>query len=158
VRDEWILRTLGDFKGLPHRIEFVRKVNGVGWYNDSIATTPESVMVALDAFECPRIVIAGGYDKKLPFDELGRRLTRQAKAAVLIGVCAEQIRKAILDGGGSPEMIHMAGNSMAEAVRIAASLASAGDVVLMSPACASYDMFENYRHRAQVFCDLVQAL
>ena len=158
VRDEWILSTLGDFKGLPHRLELVRRVNRVEWYNDSIATTPESVIVALEAFECPRIVIAGGYDKKLPFDELGRRMARQAKAAVLIGVCAEKIRKSILDGGGSSEMIHMAGNSMAEAVGIAASLASPGDVVLMSPACASYDMFENFQHRAQVFRDLVQAL
>jgi len=158
VKDESILKHLADFKGLPHRLELVRKVNGVGWYNDSIATTPESVIVAIDAFECPRIIIAGGYDKKLPFDELGRRIAKQAKAAVLIGVCAEKIKKATLDGGGKPEMIHMAGNSMAEAVRIAAGLAAPGDVVLMSPACASYDMFENFQHRAQVFRDLVNAL
>jgi UDP-N-acetylmuramoylalanine--D-glutamate ligase len=158
VTDASILKTLADFKGLPHRIELVRKLGGVAWYNDSIATTPESVMVALDAFECPRIVIAGGYDKKLPFDELGRRMAKQAKAVVLIGVCAEKIKKAVLEGGGKPEMLHMAGNSMAEAVRISAQLAAPGDVVLMSPACASYDMFENFEHRAQVFRDLVAAL
>jgi UDP-N-acetylmuramoylalanine--D-glutamate ligase len=158
VTDESVLKTLADFKGLPHRIELVRKVGGVGWYNDSIATTPESVMVALDAFDCPRIVIAGGYDKKLPFDELGRRMARQAKAVVLIGVCAEKIKKAVLDAGGAPTMLHMAGDSMQEAVEISASLASPGDVVLMSPACASYDMFTNFEHRAQVFRDLVNAL
>jgi UDP-N-acetylmuramoylalanine--D-glutamate ligase len=158
VTDESVLKTLGDFKGLPHRIELVRKVGGVGWYNDSIATTPESVMVALDAFECPRVIIAGGYDKKLPFDELGRRMAKQAKAVVLIGVCAEKIKKAVLDGGGSPSMIHMAGNSMADAVSIAAKLSAPGDVVLMSPACASYDMFTNFEHRAQVFRDLVNKL
>jgi UDP-N-acetylmuramoylalanine--D-glutamate ligase len=158
VTDASIERTLADFKGLPHRIELVRKVNGVGWYNDSIATTPESVMVALDAFECPRIIIAGGYDKKLPFDELGRRMAKQAKAVVLIGVCAEKIRKAVLDAGGSDSMIHMAGNSMEEAVKASARLAAPGDVVLMSPACASYDMFTNFEHRAQVFRDLVNAL
>jgi UDP-N-acetylmuramoylalanine--D-glutamate ligase len=158
VSDESILKTLAAFKGLPHRLELVRKVGGVAYYNDSIATTPESVMVALDAFECPRIIIAGGYDKKLPFDELGRRMAKQAKAVVLIGVCAEKIKKAVLDGGGSPSMIHMAGNSMEEAVKISAKLAAPGDVVLMSPACASYDMFTNFEHRAQVFRDLVNAL
>jgi UDP-N-acetylmuramoylalanine--D-glutamate ligase len=158
VTDDSILKTLADFKGLPHRLELVRKVGGIGWYNDSIATTPESVMVALDAFECPRIIIAGGYDKKLPFDELGRRMAKQAKAVVLIGVCAEKIKKAVLDAGGSPSMIHMAGNSMEKAVEISASLAAPGDVVLMSPACASYDMFTNFEHRAQVFRDLVKAL
>jgi UDP-N-acetylmuramoylalanine--D-glutamate ligase len=158
VSDESILKTLGQFKGLPHRIELVRKVNGVGYYNDSIATTPESVMVALDAFEAPRIIIAGGYDKKLPFDELGRRMAKQAKAVVLIGVCAEKIKKAILDGGGSPDIIHMAGTSMADAVSIAAKLAAPGDVVLMSPACASYDMFENFEHRGQTFRDMVAKL
>ncbi|MBM4030048.1 MAG: UDP-N-acetylmuramoyl-L-alanine--D-glutamate ligase [Planctomycetes bacterium] len=183
VSDASIRACLPDFKALPHRLELVGEIGGVRWYNDSKATTPEGTMVALSAFECPKILIAGGYDKHTPFDELGRRIAAEAKAAILIGQTAGQIADAIRvacekrghspfparDGSSgqpagekaecplfSPD-VRMAG-SLAEAVALARQLAAPGDVVLLSPACASYDMFENYQQRGRLFAELVNEL
>lgn len=148
---------LSDFRALPHRLELVAALNGVRWYNDSKATTPEGTMVALSAFECPKILIAGGYDKHTPFEELGRRIAASAKAAILIGQTAGQIadgiRAASHDGRGTE--VRFAG-SLAEAVDVARQIAVAGDAVLLSPACASYDMFENYQQRGHLFAELVR--
>ncbi len=114
-------------------------------------------MVALSAFEGPKILIAGGYDKHTPFDELGRRISTSAKAALLIGQTAQQIASAVraaapVSGGVE---VRFAG-SLAEAVELADRLAAPGDVVLLSPACASYDMFENYQQRGRMFADLAR--
>ncbi|KPK43314.1 MAG: hypothetical protein AMJ65_06130 [Phycisphaerae bacterium SG8_4] len=152
VDDTRIKACLPSFKGLPHRLEFVEDIDGVRWYNDSIATTPQSAIAALEAFDEPIIIIAGGYDKKLPFDELGEAITQKAKAAILIGQTASSIASTIHET--KIEFV----NSLAEAVEMARSLADAGDVVLLSPACASYDMFENFQHRGGAFMKLVRAL
>jgi UDP-N-acetylmuramoylalanine--D-glutamate ligase len=152
VDDEQIKSCLPSFKGLPHRLEIVAEINGVRWYNDSIATTPQSAIVALEAFDEPVIIIAGGYDKKLPFDELGARITEKAKAAILLGQTASKIASTIDDT--RIELV----NSLAEAVHTARRLAESGDVVLLSPACASYDMFDNFQQRGHEFMRLVQAL
>ncbi len=159
VSDPSILACLGDFKALPDRLELVGNCNGIRWYNDSKATTPEGTMVALSAFECPKILIAGGYDKHTPFDELGERIASNAKAAILIGQTAGQIAAAIRsaspkDGGAD---VRLAG-SLAEAVELAHQLAHPGDVVLLSPACASYDMFENYQQRGRLFAEFVRRI
>ena len=135
------------------------EAHGVRWYNDSKATTPEGTMVALSAFECPKILIAGGYDKHTPFDELGRRIAADAKAAILIGQTAGQIADAIRaasreEGNAN---VHRAG-SLEDAVRLAYQLAAPGDVVLLSPACASYDMFENYQRRGRLFAEFVRRI
>lgn len=151
VSDQAIAACLPDFKALPHRLELVAEGRGVRWYNDSKATTPEGTMVALSAFDCPKILIAGGYDKHTPFDELGARIAAGAKAAILIGQTAHAIAGAIEKARvGRGMEIRFAG-SLAEAVELAGSLAEAGDVVLLSPACASYDMFENYQQRGRQF-------
>lgn len=157
--DRSIRDCLAEFKALPHRLELVGSRNSVRWYNDSKATTPEGTMVALSAFECPKILIAGGYDKHTPFDELGKRIASAAKAAILIGQTAGQIADAIraTSENGHVANVQFAG-SLAEAVEIANRIASPGDVVLLSPACASYDMFENYQQRGRLFADLVQRL
>ena len=167
VDDARIKSCLPEFKSLPHRLEFVKEMNGVRWYNDSIATTPQSAIAALEAFDEPVIIIAGGYDKKLPFDELGRVIAEKAKAVILIGQTAQNIRCAILDARYSmrdqresrienPESrIHIA-NSLAQAVHEADRLAESGDVVLLSPACASYDMFDNFQQRGGEFMKLVR--
>ncbi len=150
---------LPDFKALPDRLELVADAKGVRWYNDSKATTPEGTMVALSAFECPKIILAGGYDKHTPFDELGKRIATSAKAAILIGQTAQQIANAIraaAPGDGGTE-VRFAG-SLAEAVELADRLAVPGDVVLLSPACASYDMFENYQQRGRMFADLARRI
>jgi len=173
VDDEQIETCLPRFKALPHGLEFVAEVNGVRWYNDSIATTPQSAIAALEAFDEPVIIIAGGYDKKLPFDELGARIAGKAKAAVLIGQTAQKIVDAISNTAMSlrakrsnlkPHNTQRAMRdvrvsrvrSFAEAVETAHRVAESGDVVLLSPACASYDMFDNFQQRGSEFVKLVR--
>jgi UDP-N-acetylmuramoylalanine--D-glutamate ligase len=175
--DDSIKTCLPEFKALPHRLELVARINGVCWYNDSKATTPQSTIAALEAFDQPIIIIAGGYDKHLPFDQFGQKIAEKAKAAILIGQTAPKIADAISDAKlslrgaqrrcnlntGAASIEHRESrietvDSLAEAVELAAKLASAGDVVLLSPACASYDMFENYEHRGREFSRLVQKM
>lgn len=157
VADRAIAAALPDFRALPHRLELVATKNGARWYNDSIATTPQSAIVALEAFEEPKIIIAGGYDKKLPFDELGEKIARRAKAAVLMGQTADKIADAIQAAAPDPSQLRTErASSLAHAVDIAGRLAARGDIVLLSPACASYDMFENFQQRGRMFVDLVR--
>ena len=158
LSDAQILAALPSFKGLPHRLELVGEFAGVRWYNDSIATTGPSTIAALDAFGCPIVLIAGGYDKKLPFDELGRVIARKAKAAVLIGQTAAKIAAAIEAGRDSTQAAPTVRTaaSLAEAVDTARQLAEAGDAVVLSPACASYDMFTNFQHRGDQFSRLAR--
>ncbi len=157
VTDEQTAESAGTFETLPHRLELVAEIDGVSWYNDSIATTPASTVAALDAFEAPKIIIAGGYDKGLSFDELAEKVAQKAKAAILIGKTAGKIAEAIHTAGKTNVRVEFAG-SMAEAVNYASTLAQSGDIVLLSPACASYDMFTNFRERGEVFAELVRAL
>jgi len=155
--DEHIKKSLPEFKPLPHRLEFIAEINGVSWYSDSIATTPQSAIAALEAFDKPKIIIAGGYDKNLPFDELGQKIAANAKTAVLLGQTASKIASAIQLFPQAGTKIQVV-NSLSEAVQSAAHFAEPGDVVLLSPACASYDMFENFQHRGQEFTKLVRAI
>ncbi len=164
IDDNSIKKALPDFKALPHRLELVEEINGVSWYNDSKATTPQSAISALEAFEQPVIIIAGGYDKNLPFDEFGQNIAENAKAAILIGQTAQKIADAICKTQDSRhktqdrelkthiEIVE----SLAEAVQLAARLAVNGDIVLLSPACASYDMFDNFEQRGQKFTEFVR--
>jgi len=150
---------LSEFKPLPHRLEFAGQINGVCWYNDSKATTPQSAVAALEAFDRPIIIIAGGYDKNLSFEELGRTIARKAKAAILMGQTAEKIANAVrhLSCAECNTQIIIV-DSMQQAVESADNLAVCGDIVLLSPACASYDMFDNFQQRGQQFVKLVKAL
>ncbi len=177
IDDDSIRNSLPAFKPLPHRLELIGRINGVSWYNDSIATTPQSAIAALDAFDQPKIIIAGGYDKNLPFDELGQKIAANAKAAILIGQTAPKIASAIHNAKMSLRGAERRSNlnqrdtrheiqetrveivdSLTKAVQLAARLAVSGDVVLLSPACASYDMFDNFQHRGQEFIRHVRAL
>jgi UDP-N-acetylmuramoylalanine--D-glutamate ligase len=153
VTDKQIIRCLPAFKALPHRLQLVGEARGVRWYNDSKATTPDSSIVALEAFDSP-IIIAGGYDKHIPFDEFGAKIARKAKAAILIGQTASVIGKIIQNHPQNKAQVRFA-KTLEEAVLLANNLAVEGDAVLLSPACASYDMFENYEQRGQQFIDLV---
>lgn len=145
-----LLEAIAGFQGLEHRMQFVAEVNGVRWYNDSKATTPISTMAALNGIEEPKILIAGGYDKHIGFEELGRCIAARCKAVVLIGQTADKILDAVKAAGPSKAVIRKAA-SMEEAVLLCSKMAQKGDVVLMSPACASYDMFKNYQERGTVF-------
>jgi len=169
VTDEQIRSCLAAFKPLAHRLELVAESKGVRWYNDSIATTPESAIAALEAFDEPKIIIAGGYDKKLSFDELGLEIAAKAKAAILIGATAKKIAEAIAKklatevtvlgtpyGENTEKKVKVEiVDSLTKAVESAKNLAVSGDVVLLSPACASYDMFDNFQQRGEEFVRLV---
>jgi UDP-N-acetylmuramoylalanine--D-glutamate ligase len=157
VTDECIAEAVGKFKGLDNRLQLVAEFNGVRWYDDSIATTPASTIVALEAFSELKIIIAGGYDKGIDFAALGEAIGNMAKAAVLIGNTAEKIAASIRKYRDGKIPVKFA-DSMKDAVSIANGLAGVGDVVLLSPACASYDMFDNYRARGKVFCGAVKLL
>lgn len=155
IEDYRIIKSLPKFKALPHRLEFIAEIKGVKWYNDSKATTPESAITAIEAFDQPIIIIAGGYDKNIPFDEFGQKIAEKAKAAILLGQTAQKIANAITACPKTKTKIEIV-NSLSKAAELAKQLAVNGDVVLLSPACASYDMFKNYEQRGNDFCKLVR--
>lgn len=141
------------FPGVEHRIEFVRALNGVEYYNDSKATNVDATLKAIDAFPGHLWIILGGKDKGSDYRPLREPLARKAKAALLIGKAAEKIGSELT--GAVPLA---ACGTMSEAVRHARAGAESGDVVLLAPACASFDQFENFEHRGRVFKQLVAEL
>ncbi|MDO8142656.1 MAG: UDP-N-acetylmuramoyl-L-alanine--D-glutamate ligase, partial [Candidatus Brocadiales bacterium] len=159
AREQHIEKAVTTFTGLEHRLEFVREVNGVKYYNDSKATTPESSIAAITAFQAQIILIAGGYDKGSSFREFAEACAGKTKAVVLIGKTAEKIKELILKKKGIKETPSIfIQKTFEDAFRQANAMAKAGDVVLLSPACASYDMFLNYEERGKKFKDMVQSL
>ncbi|MGQ3686219.1 MAG: UDP-N-acetylmuramoyl-L-alanine--D-glutamate ligase [Candidatus Loosdrechtia sp.] len=147
------------FTGLEHRLEFVSVVHGIQYFNDSKATTPESAIAAIRAFREPVILIAGGGDKGSDFDEFASVCVKCTKAIILMGTTAKKIYGLIqrkMPEAGRP-LLFMA-NTLNEAFHRATTVAKTGDVILLSPACASYDMFQNYEERGRQFKQLVQAL
>lgn len=145
-----IQKIVTDFNGVAHRLEWVAEVDGVKYYNDSACTTPASTIVALQAFDTSVVLIAGGYDKGVPFDEMAAEIGQHARAVVLIGDTAEAIETAISKQPVTSLIIDRA-SSMEEAVAHSTDLAQSGDVVVLSPACASYDMFTNFEARGLRF-------
>jgi len=159
ARAQHIEKAITTFAGLEHRLEFVREVNSVRYYNDSKATTPESSIAAIMAFQTQVILIAGGYDKGSNFSEFAGVCAQHTKAVVLIGKTAEKIKELLLKKKGTKETPSIfLQKTFEEAFKQANSLAKEGDVVLLSPACASYDMFLNYEERGRQFKDMVRAL
>ena len=160
MSDDSIRRGYRAFRGLEHRLEFVCEKDGVRYYNDSKATTPAAGVTGVEAFSDPSagplIVIAGGYDKHVPMDEYAAACAQRAKHVVVLGevkpeLCHLIVRKRA--GAAAPAVTEA--NTFDEAVRQAQAAAAPGDVVLLSPACASYDMFNNYEERGQRFKELV---
>jgi UDP-N-acetylmuramoylalanine--D-glutamate ligase len=145
--------TLRNFKGVEHRLEFVREVQGVRYYNDSKATNVDSVWYALQSFASPIVLLIGGRDKGNDYSHLHQLVQERVKAVVAIGESADKVAAAF----NGMAVIKKA-SSMEEAVSTARFVADVGDVVLLSPACASFDWFENYEHRGRVFKELVNAL
>ncbi len=141
------------FKGVPHRMENVRTVDGVDYVNDSKATNVASVVVALESYTRPIILIAGGEDKGSSYEPLRPLVKEKVKALVVLGEAAPRIAETFQD---ITRIIRV--KDLHKAVRSARSLAAPGDVVLLSPACASFDMFDNFEHRGDVFRAEVQAL
>jgi UDP-N-acetylmuramoylalanine--D-glutamate ligase len=152
-----LLPALRGFRGLPHRVEKIAEIDGVSWYDDSKGTNVGATVAALNGLGGlgrKVVVILGGDGKGQDFSPLGKAVARHARAAVLIGRDGPLIEKAIAGAGVAIETA----NDMDDAVRRAQRQAQPGDAVLLSPACASFDMFRNYEHRAQVFVAAVHAL
>lgn len=150
-----IADTIKSFKGVEHRIEFVREKDGVVYYNDSKGTNPDSSIKALEAMTKPTLLIAGGYDKHSEFDGFIEAFDGKVKLMVLMGATAPQIEKTAL-AHGFDRIMHA--ESLEEAVKICAKHANNGDAVLLSPACASWDMFKNYEQRGELFKEYVGRL
>ncbi len=148
--------TLRTFEGAEHRLEFVTEIDGVHFVNDSIATSPDRSVAALLAFDQPILLIAGGYDKKIPFDALGPIVAERVRSVFLIGATTEQIA-GVIEGQRGPTTIHRCG-SLEEAIDAAAGEARSGEVVLLSPACASYGMFRNFEERGKRFKERVKEI
>lgn len=148
------------FGGVAHRIEFVRERNGVRYYNDSIASSPSRTIAGLRSFDRKVILIAGGYDKKIPYDVLGTYIADHVKCLILTGDTSEKIRKATLNAPnyrrGAPSIVLC--EDLKQAVKAASECAQEGDVVLLSPASASFDHFKNFEERGNVFKELVNDL
>jgi len=145
--------SLKTFEGVEHRLEFVRTLNGVSYYNDSKATNVDSVWFALQAFKEPIVLFLGGRDKGNDYSRLVELVRKQVKAIVALGESADFVEQSFKGA-----TVIKKSSSMEEAVDIARFLAQPGDVVLLSPACASFDWFKNYEHRGEVFKELVNKL
>lgn len=160
VDAEVIRQVATSFAGVEHRIELVRTLRGVRYYNDSIASSPTRTIAGLHSFDQKVILIAGGYDKKIPFDELGTEIAEHVKMLSLSGATADKIRAAVEAAPGyrpgRPEILQSDG--FEQAVLAAHRAARPGDVVLMSPACASFDQFQNFMLRGQAFKRIVDEL
>jgi UDP-N-acetylmuramoylalanine--D-glutamate ligase len=148
-----IAKGVRSFAGVEHRLEFVAEVGGVRYFNDSKATNVDATLKALDAFPGRILIILGGKDKGSDYTVLRKPLREKAILALLIGAAADKIEKQIegsvaIEGAGTIE----------RAVEIASHAARPGDVVLLAPACASFDQFQNFEHRGRVFKDLVHQL
>jgi len=141
------------FRAVEHRLEFVRRVRGVDYYNDSKATNVDSALKAVEAFDTPLWVILGGKDKGSDYTPLARPLAEKARAALLIGAAAPKIA-AVLEGAVPVTDCRTIGRAVQAAFR----QARAGDTVVLAPACASFDQFDNYEHRGRVFKELVGRL
>ena len=153
VPPDAVRESLEAFPGLPHRVEFVRKVREVSYVNDSKGTNVGAVLKCLEGFAEPVVLIAGGKDKGVDFRPLREPLARKARAVILIGEARARMEREI--AGAVP--VHGAA-SMEEAVREAAARARAGDVVILSPACSSFDMFRDFEERGEAFREAVRGL
>ncbi len=154
---ERIREAIRDFEGLEHRLEYVTEINGVEFINDSKATNVDSLRWALETAARPVVLIAGGRDKGGDFEQVRDLVRRKVKAIVAVGEAREKLRKTFSDRADFKVDFSIAAD-FEEAVRRSHALASRGDTVLLSPGCASYDMFKDFEHRGQVFKSIVMNL
>ncbi len=158
VSRETVLKVAKEFGGVEHRIELVRVLNDVKFYNSSIDSSPNRTINTLSVFPEKVIMISGGKDKGIPYDEIGPAIVKSVKVLILIGATADKIREAVMktEGNEAVEMIEC--SEYDEAVRLAYKKAKAGDVVLLSPASTSFDRFRNFEERGKLFKSLVNNL
>ena len=161
VEPETIRRVAETFAGVEHRAEFVRELRGVKYYNDSIATSPTRVISGmLSLFPQKILLIAGGYDKHIPFEPLGPAVCEKVKTLILLGDTAQKIQDAVQAAPqyqeGCPEILRV--DNMEQAVAAAAAHAQPGDIVSLSPACAAFDLYPNFEVRGRHYKDIVNGL
>lgn len=156
VPETIIRQTLAAFSGVEHRIELVKKINGVPYYNDSKATNPESTIKALEAFDGGILLLAGGHDKMTDLSVMMGLVKERTDALILFGEAEARFAEAAQAAG--VRNIHRCGMDFEAAVQLAHKLAKPQQIVLLSPACSSYDLFDNYEQRGRVFKELVRAL
>ena len=154
-----MLEAVEDFRGVPHRLELVRELNGVRWYNNSIASAPERTIAVIHAFEEPIVLMLGGRDKNLPWEELMRLVNERVAHVVTFGEAADKIQRTVdsLELGQKRFTLSRV-NGLHEAVLKAAEVAEAGDVVLLSPGGTSFDEFKDFEERGERFRQWVQEL
>ena len=153
------IEAVKNFKGVEHRLEFVREIDGVKYYNDSIGTSPASTIAGLNAFDENIILLAGGSDKGLDYKEIGEVIAKKVGTLILTGPTAQKIEEATkqaLSEEKNIEIIHT--NNLEESVKVAKEKARSGDIVLLSPASASFDAFKNFEERGNYFKTLVNNL
>jgi len=154
-----MIQAVKDFRGVPHRLEFVRELRGVCWYNDSIATAPERSMAAIRAFDEPIVLMLGGRDKDLPWEDLIQLINERVDHVVLFGEAAEKIQKTVNSLGLREKRFTLTyADHLREAVLKAANVAEHGDVVLLSPGGTSFDEFKDFAERGEYFRTWVQEL
>ena len=159
VTDEQYAAGLESFTGLPHRLKFVAEKNGVKYYDDSIATTPGSAIAALRAFEAPKVLIVGGYDKGADYDEMATEIVKQTvRAVIIIGANAAKIEQSLHQASVTATIVVLGQTTMVDVVAQASQLSRPGDVVILSPAAASFGMFKNYVDRGEQFVAAVEKL
>ncbi|RKI70676.1 UDP-N-acetylmuramoyl-L-alanine--D-glutamate ligase [bacterium 1xD42-67] len=160
VPDKCVQAVAQRFTGVEHRIELVRELDGVRYYNDSIGTSPTRTMACLDSFDQKLILIAGGYDKGVPFTRLGAEVVAKVKVLILTGDTAPTIRDAVesAEGYADSGLKLIETQDLAAAVAAAQAEAVSGDVVVLSPACAAFDRFKNFMERGRAFKQLVNDL
>lgn len=157
---EMQIKAIEEFNGVPHRLEFIRELNGVKWYNDSIGTSPTRTIAGLNSFNEEIILIAGGYDKHLDYEPIAKPIVENVKGLILIGGTAEKIYNVVekeLKRQGKNLDIYMC-NEFKQTVKIANEIAKRGQIVLFSPASASFDLFKNFAERGEKFKELVNNL
>jgi UDP-N-acetylmuramoylalanine--D-glutamate ligase len=147
------------FRGVPHRLEFVRELRGARWYNDSIATAPERTMAAIRAFDEPIVLLLGGRDKDLPWNDLANLIHQRVDHVVLFGEAAEKIKKAVAADGSAKRTFTLDRvEHLHDAIIKANEVAESGDIVLLSPGGTSFDEFKDFEERGEKFRLWVQKL
>jgi UDP-N-acetylmuramoylalanine--D-glutamate ligase len=147
-----MITVLNTFTGLPHRLEFVSEVNGVKYFDDSFSTTPETAIAAIESFAQPKILILGGSSKGSDFTRLGKAIRESESIKAIIGIGDEwEEIKASLGNLTSQVLLIEGAQNIHQIVKAAFKIAQRGDVVLLSPACASFDMFKDYKDRGEQF-------
>ena len=155
IPSDVIKKTVQNFMGVEHRIEYVKDVKGVRYYNDSKGTNPDAAIKAIKAMTTPTLLIGGGYDKKSTYDEWIEAFDGKVKYLVLIGVTAPAIAECARRHGFNDIVFK---DNLKEAVKFCYENANEGDTVLLSPACASWDQFKSYEERGELFKEYVREL